>query len=189
MNWIDLKSEWQLVPVIWFEISWPVIWWDLQISKQGFGNISEDYTFLNQECTKLMLSQSMVAFISSVYILWFLEQKQWWTALIQGRCNIVTFGKKCVIFLSEFRNPASITLCTNVLSVYQAQNYCTSPKFLLDTNSQGYRNEQVLVLNKDKVQNRWNYTPGRTIVLGSGEKSRSGKQNKIFELELLISAS
>ena len=56
-----------------------------------------------------------------------------------GRCNIVTFGKKlCVIFLSKFQNPASITLCTNVLSVYQAQNYCKSPQFPLETNSQGY---------------------------------------------------
>ena len=45
--------------------------------------------------------------------------------------------KLCVTFLSKFQNPASITLCINVLSVYPAQNYCISPKFLLDTSSQG----------------------------------------------------
>ena len=57
-----------------------------------------------------------------------------------------------------------------------------TPKFPQDTSSQGSqyksvqvicRIEQVLVLNKDKVQNRWNDMPERTKALGSGEKFRS----------------
>ena len=42
------------------------------------------YIFSNQRWNNFMLSQSMVVFISSVYI-GFLEQKQWWTALIQAK--------------------------------------------------------------------------------------------------------
>ena len=77
------------------------------------------------------------------------------------------FWKKlCDIFLSKLSNPASITLCTNVLSVY----ICSI--------------EQVIVLTKDKVQNRWNNMPETTKVLGSGEKSRYKKYS--FELALLI---
>ena len=43
------------------------------------------------------------------------------------RCNIVTFEKRS--FKPKFRNSTSTFLCTNVLSVYQAQKYCVSSDF------------------------------------------------------------
>ena len=69
---------------------------------------------------------------------WFQENLRvtWGLRRLVQHCN---FWKKLrVIFSPKFQNPASVTFCTNALSVYQAQNYCISPKFPLDTSSQGY---------------------------------------------------
>ena len=91
----------------------------------------------------------------------------------------------------------SITLRTNVLSVYQAQTTAYPQNFHYTQVARGstqkcaphFQELTSSCFKQSKVQNRWNNTPERTKVLESGEKSRSWNQNKNFELALLISAS